>query len=191
MPAAAQCAKDSRCWHARGSCTAVGTAGPQFIDATAQDVEEVYAVRAALDRLAATSAQSNASADQLAGLDALVDAMSAEIEGEAFGPRLLALDIAFHDRIYEAAANRRLDEAWRAVRSQTCLFQLRRIASATSTTAPGWWRAPRTRYAPALRRSQDAGRTSRRTRRLRPPQPAHRPDRRSRHYVSMTGMPAT
>jgi DNA-binding GntR family transcriptional regulator len=102
--------------------------GTAVIDATAQDVEEVYAVRAALDRLAATSAQSNASADQLAGLDALVDAMSAEIDAEASGPRLLALDIAFHDGIYEAAGNRRLDEAWRAVRSQTYLFQLRRIA---------------------------------------------------------------
>ncbi len=102
--------------------------GTTVVEVTPQDVEEVYALRAALDRLAATSAQRNATADQLTELDALVHQMSEEIAGEASGTRLLALDIAFHDRIYDAANNRRLGEAWRAVRSQTYLFQLRRIA---------------------------------------------------------------
>ncbi|TDC61945.1 GntR family transcriptional regulator [Streptomyces hainanensis] len=101
--------------------------GTTVIDVTAQDVEEVYGLRAALDRLAATGAQQNATADQLAELDTLVDAMSREIGGEASGTRLLALDIAFHDRIYDAANNRRLVDAWHAVRSQVHLFQLRRI----------------------------------------------------------------
>ncbi|MDI5962148.1 GntR family transcriptional regulator [Streptomyces sp. SL13] len=102
--------------------------GTTVVDITAQDVEEVYAVRAALDRLAATSARRTASEGQLAELDDLVGAMSAEIAGEASGPRLLALDIAFHDRIYDAAGNRRLSDAWQAVRSQVHLFQLRRVA---------------------------------------------------------------
>ncbi|QMU76766.1 GntR family transcriptional regulator [Streptacidiphilus sp. PB12-B1b] len=101
--------------------------GTTVIDVAARDVEEVYAVRAALDRLAATTAQRNATGEQLDGLDGLVRAMEQETAGEASGAGLLALDIAFHDRIYDAAANRRLDEAWRAVRSQTYLFQLRRI----------------------------------------------------------------
>ncbi|MBU3863409.1 GntR family transcriptional regulator [Streptomyces sp. 4503] len=102
--------------------------GTTVIDVTERDVEEVYAVRAALDRLAATSAQGNATADQLTELDTLVQAMAEEIGGEASGARLLALDIAFHDLIYAAADNRRLDAAWHAVRSQIYLFQLRRIA---------------------------------------------------------------
>ncbi|AJZ84904.1 GntR family transcriptional regulator [Streptomyces sp. AgN23] len=102
--------------------------GTTVIDVTEQDVEEVYAVRAALDRLAATSAQGNATADQLTELDTLVQAMAEEIGGEASGARLLALDIAFHDVIYAASNNRRLGAAWRAVRSQIYLFQLRRIA---------------------------------------------------------------
>ncbi|MYV99941.1 GntR family transcriptional regulator [Streptomyces sp. SID3343] len=102
--------------------------GSTVIEVTAQDVEEVYALRAALDRLAATSAQQNATADQLDGLDALVDAMAEKISGEASGAGLLAIDIAFHDRIYDTANNRRLSQAWHAVRSQTYLFQLRRIA---------------------------------------------------------------
>ncbi|MFE9064750.1 GntR family transcriptional regulator [Streptomyces violaceusniger] len=102
--------------------------GTTVIDVTEQDVEEVYAVRAALDRLAATSAQGNATADQLTELDTLVRAMAEEIGGEASGARLLALDIAFHDLIYAASNNRRLGAAWHAVRSQIYLFQLRRIA---------------------------------------------------------------
>lgn len=105
--------------------------GTTVIDVTAHDVAEVYALRAALDRLAATSAQRNATADHLRELDTLVGEMSdvsEEVTGEEAGTKLLALDIAFHDRIYDAANNRRLSEAWRTVRSQTYLFQLRRIA---------------------------------------------------------------
>ncbi len=102
--------------------------GTSVIEVTASDVEEVYAVRAALDRLAAVSARAAASAEQLTELDDLVGATENEVRGEASGPRLLALDIAFHDRIYEIAANSRLSRAWQAVRSQVYLFQSRRIA---------------------------------------------------------------
>lgn len=102
--------------------------GRDVIKVTPNDVEEVYALRAALDRLAAVSARAAASAEQLTELDDLVGAMENEVHGEASGPRLLALDIAFHDRIYEIAANGRLSRAWQAVRSQVYLFQLRRIA---------------------------------------------------------------
>lgn len=101
--------------------------GATVIEVTRKDVEEVYSLRAALDRLAATSAYAAADAGQLTELDDLVLQMSAEVTGAADGPRLLALDIAFHDRIYAIAGNRRLSSAWRAVRSQICLFQLRRI----------------------------------------------------------------
>jgi DNA-binding GntR family transcriptional regulator len=106
--------------------------GTTVIDVAVEDVEEVYALRAALDRLAAISAQRNVTEGQLDELDALVRTMSDEIDGDAAddasGARLLALDLAFHDRIYKAAGNRRLTGAWRAVRSQVHLFQLRRIA---------------------------------------------------------------
>lgn len=102
--------------------------GTSVIEVTEKDVQEVYAVRAALDRLAAISAQSTASAEQLIALDELVEAMEQEVHAGASGPRLLALDIAFHDHIYEIAGNGRLVRAWQAVRSQVYLFQLRRIA---------------------------------------------------------------
>ncbi|GAA4550143.1 GntR family transcriptional regulator [Amycolatopsis samaneae] len=97
------------------------------VEVTATDVEEVYTVRAALDRLAALTARAKAAPGDLADLDGLLTAMADEVGAGADGPRLLALDIAFHDRIYAAAGNRRLTEAWQAVRSQVFLFQLQRI----------------------------------------------------------------
>ncbi|MFI6170720.1 GntR family transcriptional regulator [Nocardia sp. NPDC051052] len=100
--------------------------GTTVIEVTPHDVEEVYAVRGALDRLAAISAAANP--QQLAPLDELVDAMATEIAGAASGPRLLALDIAFHDHIYDAAGNQRLSQAWQTLRSQVYLFQMHRVA---------------------------------------------------------------
>src|SRR4051812_44175722 len=97
--------------------------GTTVIEVTATAVEEVYAVRAALDRLAATTAQQVATPEQLKSLDDLVDAMAAE----PADPALLALDIAFHDQIYDLAGNQRLTAAWQAIRSQLYLFQSRRV----------------------------------------------------------------
>jgi DNA-binding GntR family transcriptional regulator len=102
--------------------------GTTVIDVTPRDVEEVYTVRAALDRLAALTAMTTASPDDLAALDDIVAAMAADIDRG--GPHLLALDIAFHDAVYAATGNGRLIQAWQAVRSQVCLFQLRRIVAA-------------------------------------------------------------
>ncbi|MEV4600647.1 GntR family transcriptional regulator [Amycolatopsis sp. NPDC049253] len=102
------------------------------VEVTAVDVEEVYSVRAALDRLAAVTARTRSAVDDLAALDDLVAALASAVGSGADGPRLLALDIAFHDRVYAAAGNRRLTEAWEAVRSQVFLFQLRRVSLGAS-----------------------------------------------------------
>ena len=100
--------------------------GTTVIDVTAEDVEEVYTLRAALDRLAATTARRTASPDDLRRLDLTVADMAAETAGAADAGRLVALDIAFHDQIYAAADNARLTTAWRTIRSQLHLFQTRR-----------------------------------------------------------------
>jgi DNA-binding GntR family transcriptional regulator len=98
--------------------------GTKVIDLTVQDAEEVYAVRAALEGLAARSAIGRV---ELSDLDALVDRMAALHKAKADSADLLALDMRFHDTIYRAAGNRRLLEAWLALRSQVYLFQLNRI----------------------------------------------------------------
>ncbi|HEU5110390.1 MAG TPA: GntR family transcriptional regulator [Micromonosporaceae bacterium] len=101
--------------------------GTRVIDLTIGDIEEVYSVRAALERLATTTAAERVGEADLRRLDEIVATMSAEIDARAEGPRLLALDIEFHDQIYAAAGNRRLLDAWQALRSQVYLFQLSRI----------------------------------------------------------------
>ncbi|WP_243787688.1 GntR family transcriptional regulator [Saccharopolyspora gloriosae] len=101
--------------------------GTKVIEVTAADAEEVYALRAALERLAARSAAGNATVADCAELDRVVDGIAAELAAGAGVARLLALDIDFHDRIYRLAGNRRLLEAWQAIRSQIYLFQLTRV----------------------------------------------------------------
>jgi DNA-binding GntR family transcriptional regulator len=101
--------------------------GTRVIELTESDIEEVYAVRAALDRLATTTAARQANATHLDELDRLTAEMAAEIKGGGDGPRLLSLDIEFHEVIYRAAGNRRLLDAWHALRSQVFLFQSHRI----------------------------------------------------------------
>jgi DNA-binding GntR family transcriptional regulator len=101
--------------------------GTRVIELTVTDIEEVYSVRAALERLATCTAAENATAAQFDKLDRIVAAMGAAIASGSDGPRLLAMDIEFHDQIYTAAGNSRLLDAWQALRSQVYLFQLSRI----------------------------------------------------------------
>lgn len=101
--------------------------GARVIDLGPQDVNEVYMVRAALERLATVSAAANMTPTRLADLDSLVQAMGRALEDDADGLTLLALDLAFHDRVYEAADNSRLTDSWHGVRSQVRLIQLVRI----------------------------------------------------------------
>jgi DNA-binding GntR family transcriptional regulator len=98
--------------------------GTKVIDLTVQDAEDVYAVRAALESLAARSAVGKV---DLAELESLVESMTVQLKAGADSASLLALDIEFHDTIYRATGNVRLLDAWHAVRSQVYLFQLTRI----------------------------------------------------------------
>ncbi|HEV2783846.1 MAG TPA: GntR family transcriptional regulator [Actinophytocola sp.] len=101
--------------------------GTRVIELTVTDIDEVYSVRAALERLATCTAAEHAGAEVHDRLDRIVDAMATQANAGADGPTLLALDIDFHDQIYVAAGNRRLLDAWQALRSQVYLFQLSRI----------------------------------------------------------------
>ncbi|MGW7350665.1 GntR family transcriptional regulator [Streptomyces sp. NPDC054784] len=100
------------------------------IEVTADDVREVYELRAALDALAATTARRTATGPQLDRLDALVDALEAKAHGGADDAELAAADLDFHDHVYVMAGNARLTAAWHAIRSQIRLFHLHRVTGA-------------------------------------------------------------
>lgn len=85
---------------------------------TGQDVEELYTLRAALEGLAMRTAAGK----DTARLSEIVDAMAGAKKEE-----LVALDMRFHDAVYEAAGHTRLAEAWSGIRNQIHLFLLTRI----------------------------------------------------------------
>jgi DNA-binding GntR family transcriptional regulator len=101
--------------------------GTRVIELTLADIDEVYSVRAALERLACTTAAEHINPEALERLERTVDEMARALDAGKDGPTILSLDIGFHDQIYAAAGNRRLLEAWHALRSQVYLFQLHRI----------------------------------------------------------------
>ena len=104
--------------------------GARVIELSPTDVNEVYTVRAALERLATATAAARMTPALLADMDSLVEAMQRAVNADADEHTLLALDMAFHDRVYEAADNGRLTDAWNGVRSQVHLFQRTRIRRA-------------------------------------------------------------
>lgn len=98
----------------------------RVVEVTGEAVLELYSLRAALDRLAAVTASVRATPAAITALaDAAAEIATAASRGES-RERLVALDIRFHDRIYDAAGNAQLSRAWEAIRSQVQLFQLRR-----------------------------------------------------------------
>ncbi|MEU5806342.1 GntR family transcriptional regulator [Streptomyces sp. NPDC047718] len=101
--------------------------GTKVVDVTVDGAEDLYAVRAALEGLAARLAAERAAEPDFAELDARVDRMAEELARGAQGPRLLALDLDFHDRIHRIAGNRRLYDGWAGIRSQVHLYQLTRV----------------------------------------------------------------
>ncbi|MDE3722238.1 GntR family transcriptional regulator [Nocardiopsis sp. N85] len=101
--------------------------GARVIEPTPTEVDEVYTVRGALERLAAHRAATRATDSHLAELAGLVHALEHALARGADAPELLRLDLGFHDRLYELADNTRLQRAWQAVRSPVHLFQLTRI----------------------------------------------------------------
>src|SRR3954468_14020758 len=74
------------------------------------DLRENYEIRVALEALAAERAAERATAEDVADLRALLDAMRALVEGDAFsGPEYSELDRRFHERIARIAGRPRLE----------------------------------------------------------------------------------
>ncbi|GAA4203128.1 GntR family transcriptional regulator [Actinocatenispora rupis] len=94
---------------------------------SADDVAELDSLRGALDRLAVEQLVAHASD---ADLDAVADAAD-RIGRTSDEHAMVGHDIAFHDAVYAASHHRRLQDAWRAVRSQVHLYLLTRIGHST------------------------------------------------------------
>jgi DNA-binding GntR family transcriptional regulator len=96
-----------------------------------QDLDEVYSLRAALERVAVQYACRHASAADLADMQAVVDTMAAYLQRGISEREAAELDLAFHDTIYRASHHQRLQNVWATLRPQIYVFMLsRNVASA-------------------------------------------------------------
>ncbi len=91
-----------------------------------RDLDEVYSLRLALERLAVERASELATEDDFAAIDAILH------EFRESSPRVLTeqeaadQDVRFHDAIYRASHHTRLYAAWAALRSQVYVLLLAR-----------------------------------------------------------------
>ena len=91
-----------------------------------RDLEEVYTLRVALERLAVEQAARAATEADFAALEANTAALEAAVARGVSEQEAAALDIEFHDLLYRAAHHGHLWEAWANIRSQVYLFLLSR-----------------------------------------------------------------
>ncbi len=91
-----------------------------------RDLEEVYTIRLALERLAVQYAAHNAQAGDFEALEANTQTLEMAVRRGLSEQEAAALDIGFHDLLYRAARHAHVLAAWANIRSQVYVFLLAR-----------------------------------------------------------------
>jgi DNA-binding GntR family transcriptional regulator len=86
-----------------------------------RDVEEVYSLRIALEQLAMERAATRMSPAVVDRMDHVLEAMR-QVSPDATAAAAVALDLDFHDVVYDAADHDRLRRSWRNIRSQVAFI---------------------------------------------------------------------
>jgi DNA-binding GntR family transcriptional regulator len=94
------------------------------------DIDEIYELRKALERLAVERAVRHATDDDFAAMAATVTSLHAAVANEDLHA-VVTLDVAFHDLIYRAAHHSRLYLSWSNLRPQIETFLHSRSADHT------------------------------------------------------------
>lgn len=95
--------------------------GARVITLSYADIEEIYSMRLAIERLAMERCAERIDAPLLADLDAVIEQMKS-IPSEESDNEHVRLDLEFHDLIYAAADHSRLLRTWGVLRSQVSIF---------------------------------------------------------------------
>ncbi len=113
-----------------------------------EEVDELYSLRTALERLAVEWACRFATEDDLEQIGAVL-ARFDTLPKPLTRTSVANLDVEFHDAVFKAAHHHRLYSAWTALRSQIALFLLQRgaLREDFSTT----WRADHEEFLAALK----------------------------------------
>ncbi|MBX3064604.1 MAG: GntR family transcriptional regulator [Anaerolineae bacterium] len=95
-----------------------------------EDLEEVYALRLALERLAVQYAIHKATDQDFEAMAEVVRAFEDTANREISEREAADLDIKYHDLLYQAAHHKQLLKHWQTLRAQTYIFLLsRNVAS--------------------------------------------------------------
>ena len=95
-----------------------------------KDLDEVFSVRLALERLAVQLACTTPSETGLEEMQAVVDQMARAMAGEATARLASELDLSFHDVLYHMSAHQRLIAFWTQLKPQVQVFLLSRNVAA-------------------------------------------------------------
>jgi DNA-binding GntR family transcriptional regulator len=91
-----------------------------------RDLEEVFSLRLALERLALQWAARNATEVECLRMEAAVRQQGEELTGDVSRRFAAQLDLELHDLVYEAARHERLLRSWHDLRPQVYVFLLSR-----------------------------------------------------------------
>ena len=91
-----------------------------------RDLEEVYTIRLALERLAIQYAVHYAQAKDFAAMEANTRLLEEAVARGITEQEAAALDIGFHDLLYRSSHHQHVLDAWLNIRSQVYLFLLSR-----------------------------------------------------------------
>jgi DNA-binding GntR family transcriptional regulator len=91
-----------------------------------KDLDEVYSLRLAIERLAVQLATRGAETERIAPIQAVVDRMMAQNSEKITERDAAELDLQFHESIYMATDHRRLIDVWSSLRPQIHILLLTR-----------------------------------------------------------------
>jgi DNA-binding GntR family transcriptional regulator len=91
-----------------------------------EDLDEVYSLRVAIERLAVERCVANADDADLAELQGVVDRIAELMERGITEQDAAELDLEFHDIIYRSGQHRRLYDTWATLRPQIHVLLLNR-----------------------------------------------------------------
>ncbi|MGB5845597.1 MAG: GntR family transcriptional regulator, partial [Anaerolineales bacterium] len=91
-----------------------------------EDLDEVYSLRLALEKLAMQQVILTADSKHLVEMQAIVDEMAADVSANPTPQTEAELDLRFHDILYQASKHRRLCDCWATIRPQIYIFLLTR-----------------------------------------------------------------
>jgi len=94
-----------------------------------EDVDEVYSLRLALEKLAVRLAIQNATLTDFDEMQAIIDTMASYLERGLTEQEGAELDVQFHDIVYRSTGHKRLYGFWENLRPQIHIFLLSRAAA--------------------------------------------------------------